>query len=112
MSITISVMDQAKALNGLNTYVHTAKQNSMYTVECDTSIQPNSGVSVSIVQAGSASVTVSAPAPVPSQINIPLKAILNCQIGDTITITISSSTVSDEQLNAVKTFLKITPGTV
>ena len=112
MSITISVMEQTKALNGLNTYVHTAKQNSMYTVECDTDIQPGSSLSVSIAQTGSASVSVTAPAPVPNQIHIPLKKILNCQIGDVITITLSSSNVIDQQLNAVKTFLKITPGIV
>lgn len=94
-------------LCGLGTYTHTAANNGMYYASARSTVNPTSGLILTLAQTGSTSVSVNSPAPSDSQTNIVLSTWFNCAIGDVITITLASSTAIDNQLNTVKSILDI-----
>jgi hypothetical protein len=110
MATTITGIGQSKVLSNLDTYTHTVGLNSMYTVEIKVTEQPPSGLTVQIQKNGTPIVTAASPAA--SQNHIELRTILNCVVSDTISAVLSSSTPGDENINAIRAILKITPGLV
>jgi len=104
----VTGIGQAKVLNALDTYNHTALTANMYTVSVDMSELPPSGLSVVIKQNGSTMATAALPAD--SQSNIKLQVVLNCAINDTIGVVLSSAQASDTGLNVVKGLLNIHVG--
>ena len=110
MAQTITGIGQTKILNTLDTYNHTVGLNSMYLVSISVTEQPPSGMSVIIQQNGTTIATAATPAA--AQSHIDLQVVLNCAINDTISVVLSSSTPSDNNINTIRGTLKITPGTV
>lgn len=102
---------QTTVVVGLGSWTHTALVNSMYFASITCSEVTPSSVILTIAQTGSTSVSVSSSAPASTQKHIELQKIFNCQIGDVITFTLSSSAAIDNQLNTVKSILKINTGT-
>jgi hypothetical protein len=110
MSQTIVNINQAKILNQLDTYNHTALLTSMYKVAITLTEQPPSGMSIAIKQNGSTVVTSTAPSS--TQGHVELQTILNCAASDTIGVVISSSNANDQGLNSIRGTLTINPGLV
>jgi hypothetical protein len=110
MAQLITGIMQTKILNALDTYNHTAGLTSMYFVSISVTEQPPSGMSIIIQQNGVTKATAATPAA--AQNHIDLQVVLNCAASDVISVVLSSSTPSDENINAIKGILKITPGTV
>ncbi len=110
MATTITGIEQTKVLSNLDTYNHTTMLNSMYVVRCIMSVIPPSGLSIVIQQNGSTKATSISPSA--AENNIDLRIILNCAIGDVISVVLSSSSTSETAINQVKGILKITPGTI
>lgn len=96
---------------GLGSWTHTTTQNGMYFASMSCSEVPPSSIILTIAQSGSASLSVSTSAPATSQGYIDLQQLFNCQAGDVITFTLSSAAEIDNELNTVKTIMKINPGT-
>lgn len=108
MAQTITRIDQSKVISQLDTYNHTALQNSMYMVSVDMSEVPPSGISIVINQNGSPKATSTAPSA--TQSNIKLQVVLNCAASDVIGIAITSSNAIDKALNGIKGILSIHTG--
>lgn len=110
MSQIISGITQAKVLNTLDTYNHTALAASMYTVSVELYEIPPSGVTIAIKQGASTIITSAVPAI--TQNHITVRAALNCAINDVIGVVIASSTASDTGPNAIKAVLNIRQGII
>lgn len=109
MSQIITGTSRTKVLNGLDTYVHTTAATSMYVIEIDVAIQPNSGLSV-VLKQNSTTIATSA-APSADQKHVVLRAVANCTAGDTLSAVLTSSTAIDQQSNAgIKAILNIHQG--
>lgn len=104
-----------KVVNGLDSYQYTTSSTAMHTCRIVVDHRDSSTMTISIVQAGSVNSTlatvtlpgVPAGSPQPSTI---LRACANCVSGDTLTFVLTSSEVSDQQLNTVKARLNIHVG--
>lgn len=103
---------QAVVVCGLGTYTFTVITANHYFVSAQCLENPPSSVILTISQAGSATISVSTPAPSEFQEAIDLQRIFNCQIGDTLTVAITSAAPIDNQLNTVKTTINIRQGLV
>lgn len=110
MATTITGITQAKVLSNLDVYNHTTTLASMYTVECNLTETPVSALIIIIKQNGSTMASLASPAA--TQSHMELRTVLNCAIGDVISVTISSALAQDNQINDVRAILKITPGTI
>lgn len=108
MATTITGISKSKVISNLDTYNHTALQNSMYTVSLDLSEQPPSGCIITMSQNGTPRLVTAAPAA--TQLDIKASVVMNCAISDIISIAITSSTPSDITINSIKGILRITPG--
>ncbi len=101
---------QTTSVAGLGVWTHTVATTQMYFASAQCLENPPSGITLTIAQTGSTSVSVSVASPAAAQEAINLQKIFNCVSGDVITFTIASSLDIDNQLNTVKTLLKITQG--
>lgn len=110
MATVITGISRTKVISNLDTYNHTALQNSMYVVSMTINELPPSGITITIQQNGVTKASLSAPAAAQSETK--LRTILNCAASDLISIIVASSTASDQTINSFKGILKITPGTV
>ena len=108
MSTIITGISATKVLSNLDTYTHTTANNGMYKVSIQVTEMPPSGLSVVIQQNGSTKATAAAPAA--SQSHIELQVVMNTAIGDTLSVILSSSVVTDQTINSVKGILSITQG--
>lgn len=109
MATTNNLKDnQSNVIVGLGTYVHTVKSTNMYFVNVQVLEVPPSSIVISILQNGTPVVTSSAPAA--AQMALNLQKILNCTAGDVISVSITSSSVLDKQLNTVKSIIIIHQG--
>lgn len=110
MSQNISGIGRSKVLNALDTYNHTTLQNGTYVVDCNATVIPASGLSIVIQLNGSTKLTSTAPTNAQQAVNA--RIVLNCAVGDVISVILSSGSPSDKGLNVVKAILVITPGLV
>jgi len=110
MATIISSTNKTKVLNQLDTYNHTTLTTNMYVVEVSTNGIPPSGLSVTIQQNGVTKATTTTPGNL--QAGLDVRIILNCTIGDLISVILASSAAADQGGNAFKATLKITPGLV
>lgn len=101
---------QTSTICGLGSWTHTAASTAMYTATVKTTNNASSSVSIVIAQTGSTSVSVTSTAPVASQTHEDLQKTFNCVAGDVITITVSSAAATDNQLNEVKSTVKVNLG--
>lgn len=108
MAQVITGIGQAKVLNQLDTYNHTALAASMYMVSVSCDEIPPSGISIAIKQNGSTIVT--SVAPTTAQKNVKIQVVLNCALNDVIGIVLSSAVASDTGLNVIKAILNIHQG--
>jgi hypothetical protein len=108
MATTITRIDQSKVISNLDTYNHTALANSVYNVSIQLTEQPPSGISILLQQNSSTKASFSSPAAQQGVIN--LQVAMNCAINDVISIVISSSSASDQNINAIKGILNIHQG--
>ena len=106
----INNIESAKEISNLDTYQHTTKLASLYTVSIQLNEIPPSGMSIVIKQNGTTMATSLAPSAVQSHIE--LSKLLNCAIGDVLQVVISSSSLSDTGPNAIKALLNIRVGQV
>jgi hypothetical protein len=110
MAQIITKIQNTKILTQLDTYNHTTTLASMYTVQCDMSELPPSGLIITIQQNGSTQATSVVPAS--NQSHTSLRVQLNCALNDVISVILSSAVTSDSNLNVVKGILKIQPGLI
>jgi hypothetical protein len=110
MATTITGIGTVKVLSNLDTYNHTTTLASMYNVQVDLSEQPPTGCSITIQQNGSTKATSATPGA--TQLNMKLGVLLNCAIGDVISVILASSNTAESAPNQIKAILKITPGTI
>lgn len=114
-TVIIPNFNTEKAVVGLNSYQFTCAVAGMHTCRIIVDHRDSSTMTVSITQAGSVSSTIATttlpgiPAGSP-QPNVILQGTANCQVGDTLTFTMTSSDVADQQLNTVRARLNIHMG--
>jgi hypothetical protein len=101
---------QSTVVVGLGSWLYTIGSTNLHFVSMTCTEVPPSGLTLTIAQTGSTSISVSSPAPASAQQEINLQKVFNCVAGDLITFTLSSSAPIDEQLNTVKTQLIIRAG--
>lgn len=92
---------------GLGSYSYSAEKNSMYSVSIRCTENVVSNIILTISQSGSATSSISSLLPGVDQMHIELRTVLNCQVGDVITVTISSALSIDNQLNTVTTIVNL-----
>lgn len=95
---------------GLGTWTHTIATDGMYATQIRTTNHSPSGISISIAQTGSTSVSITSTPESSVQRHIEMQKVFNCITGDVITITLSSAVPTDQQLNNVKTIARINQG--
>lgn len=105
MAQNIINIGQAKILNALDTYNHTALTSNMYMVAISVTEQPPSGLSVVIKQNGTTKATAALPAA--SQNHVDLQVVLNCVANDVIAVVLSSSSAIDNNINVLRGTLNI-----
>lgn len=103
---------ESNVIVGLGTYTHVAASTGMYTMEATSSINPASSLSITISQSGSTTASATSTAPSSTQNNVSIRKIFNGVAGDVLTAAITSSNPNDQQLNSVKTIVKVNPGEV
>lgn len=101
---------QANIIVGLGSYTHTTTHAGPYTVSAQCSENPTSSIIITISQSGSSSVSVSSIAPTDSQSHIELQKQFTCAIGDVLTVALVSAAAIDNQLNNVKTIVRVFQG--
>lgn len=101
---------QAKVINALDTYNHTALQNSMYKVSVNATEIPPSGLAIVIQQNSVTKATAALPAA--AQNHVDLQVVLNCAVNDVISVILSSASNADKGINEIKAILNIHPGSV
>jgi hypothetical protein len=106
----INTIESAHEVSNLDTYQYTTQLASLYTVSMQLNEIPPSGVSIVINQNGTPMATSLPPSAVQSHIE--LSVLLNCAIGDVLTVVVSSSSLSDTGPNAIKALLNIRVGQV
>jgi hypothetical protein len=116
-NITIPNFNTQKTFAGLNTYTYTIQTAGMHTCRIKTDHHQASNLTSTISQSGSFSGTLTTgtvqPIATPNntgQSSLILEARANCQPGDVITFTLTSSTANDQQLNTLKSNLIVTQG--
>lgn len=111
MAQTIISIEKTNVISQLDTYNYTIPASfpsSMATMSIDMSEQPASGLSVIFKKNGSAIATAAAPAAM--QNHIPLKVTIACVPTDVLSMVLSSSNINDQNINAIRGILRITPG--
>lgn len=88
---------------GLGTFTMTVTTAGIFMMSAVATEVPPSGLSITLAQSGSTSVSVTSTVLSATQNVLALQKLFNCAVSDVLTLTIASSTVSDEQLNTVKT---------
>lgn len=110
MSQTITKLSRSTVINQLDTYFHTTLAATMYTVEVSMTDVPPSSLLVAIQQNGSTKLTSTAESA--TQNHTEARVTMNCAIGDTLTIVVSSTAPIDSQLNNIKGIINIRQGSV
>jgi hypothetical protein len=108
MATTIPNFLTPKVITNLDTYNYTVLSAAMHVASIQLTEIPASGISILIKQNGTTVAT--APAPSSTQLAITLKVTMNCAINDVISFVLSSSTPSDQNLNAIKAILNVHVG--
>jgi hypothetical protein len=97
-----------KTCEGLNTYNYTIVTAGHHVVQVMVEARTPSSISVVISQNGTPNATSIAPAP--TQSVIPLRTILNCLVGDVISIAVTSPSITDTFMNRTRTTINIHQG--
>lgn len=108
MAQIITKISQAKVINSLDTYNHTATTTNMYTVAIMMTEIPPSGISIAIQKNGVTQATSTAPAA--TQNEIQMRLVMNLVPTDLISVVITSS--DDKNMNTIKGILNIHTGAV
>lgn len=108
MATTITGIGQSKVINALDTYNHTALNNSLYKVSLQLTDRPTGGLTIAIKQNSSTIITQSFPSTTQNQFN--LQAILNCSVNDVIGVVITSTSTFDTRANVLQGILNIHMG--
>lgn len=109
MATTITGINQSKVISNLDTYNHTALTTNMYSVKCEISEIPASGVTIAIKQNSTTVVTSAVPAA--TQSHVVIATVLNCTANDVIGIVVSSAVANDARPNQIKGLINIHVGT-
>jgi hypothetical protein len=116
-TIVIPNFNTQKTFAGLNTYTYTIQNAGVHTCRIKTDHHQQSNMIAAISQSGSFSGTLATgtvqPVPLPNttgQSSLILEARANCQPGDVITFTLTSSASNDQQLNTLKSSMIVTQG--
>lgn len=111
MAQTINGISRSKVISNLDTYNHTALQNSMYVVEVKMNETiTGSAVMIDIQQNGVSKSLVGPPISIRKGLNN--RIILNCAASDLISVVVSSSALPDSGPNSIKGILNIRIGSV
>lgn len=102
---------QSSASSGLSTDTYVVKTAAgIYSISTRTTMKPISGLVVTIAQSGSTSASFASAAASGGQKHLEMNAKFNCQIGDTLTVVVSSSTLGDLPPNLIKTIINLKQG--
>lgn len=110
MAQIITKISQAKVINRLDTYNHTALTTGLYTVSVVMTEIPPSGISIAIQKNGSTQATSVSPSATQNEIQMSL--VMNLVPTDLISVVITSGSVADTQLNTIKGILNIRTGMI
>lgn len=108
MATQIFQIDQAKVINTLDTFTHTAKQTAPYTVTLKLFENVPSGVTLAIQKNGSDVITSGAPTSLQSFQEI--RTVIACVPTDTLSVILSSSNNQDTRPNQFKGILTFSAG--
>jgi hypothetical protein len=109
VATTITGIASSKVISNLDTYNHTTGNSGPYLVHLAVSERPPSGVIITIQQNSVTKATTTA-APAAAQQLVELKVLLNCAIGDIISVIVTSVSPSDTGPNVIKGTLAIGQG--
>lgn len=110
MAQIISGISETKVISSLDTYNHTTKAASMYSVTVTLSEIPTSGLSIVIKQ--NSSTIATSIAATPNQNSISLQTVINCALNDVIGIVITSTSAVEAGPNQFKGILNIHQGSI
>lgn len=110
MATIITKIHESQVVTNLDTYNYTVVMADQYTVSCETSIMPPSGLFCALKQNGSTK--ASTPSPGAAQITEKVQVIMNCAVNDVIGITLSSAVPADGAANDFKSIINIRRGLV
>jgi hypothetical protein len=95
---------------GLTTDIKKITTAGQYTINTKTTEVPPSGIVVTISQSGSTSSSVVTPTTSSKQRKIDSNATFNCQVGDILTVAVTSSAPGDQPPNLIQTIIVLRQG--
>lgn len=107
MSIQLNP-DQSQVMSGLGTATFTVATAGFYTLTCQSTIPPNSALSIAVNKNGSSQFTVNAPTP--TQASISAGGRIQCAATDTLTVVLTSANAVDSVPNTVKSVINLFQG--
>jgi hypothetical protein len=96
--------------SGLSTDLHQVTTAGVYKIETRTTDIPPSGLVVTLSQTGSTSASFVSPTTSPVQQHIEMNGKFNCQVGDILSIVLTSSAPADQPPNLIKTTINLKMG--
>lgn len=96
--------------SGLSTDTKKVLTAGQYTIYTRTTDIPPSGIVVTISQSGSTSKSVVTPLTSPLQTDIESNATFNCQVGDILSVVLTSAAPVDQPPNLIKTIINLRQG--
>lgn len=92
-------------VSGLGTFTHVIENTALFDISCYSTLEPGSALVITINQNGTPMKTSGSPVPNAPWLQTEVK--LSCTAGDTITIVLTSSSVSDSIPDAVKSTMGV-----
>lgn len=101
---------QTSASSGLSTDTFQVGAAGVHSIYSRTTVKDPSGLVVTMSQSGSTSASFSTPTTSAQQTHIEMNAKFNCQPGDLLTVTVTSSAPVDQPPNLIKTIINLRQG--
>jgi hypothetical protein len=101
---------QQTVMNGLNTDRYQVKTAATYSIYTATTVNPASGIVVTISQSGSQTASATTPTTSPLTNHVELNTKFACAIGDIITVAVTSTAPADQPPDLVKTTITLRQG--
>lgn len=103
-------INKSSASSGLSTDTYIVGDAGMHYLSAQSSLLPPSGVTITLTQTGSASVSLSVGPSGAQQDKISAQKVFNCQPGDVLTVVLTSSAPIDQPPNLIKTIVNLRQG--
>src|ERR1700685_4636667 len=94
---------QSTVMNGLRSDTYQIKTAGTYSIYTRSTVNPASGIVITLSQSGSQSASFSTPTTSPVTNHVEMNAKFGCAVGDILTVSVTSSAPADQPPDLVKT---------